>query len=134
MRWIRWWTPYLRIVLTRKIQNSKMTPQVKRCAIISSSSFFSGVKCPQPQPRPLLRRIPYLRRVLPPRPPPHATVPHFFLALLPLLVLLHVLLLRLNCRELFYFDLARYLLALLALLGGEFVRCEVCECLRCLYK
>jgi len=60
--------------LRRKIQYGLSPPHLESCTVISSSRIDRRIKRPQPDPGSLPGRISDLRRILPPRSPPHPSV------------------------------------------------------------
>nr|GMD81955.1 hypothetical protein MIMGU_mgv1a0222732mg [Ipomoea batatas] len=57
-----------------EVQDRHGPPHRERRLVIGQSRLLCFVEGSQPNPYPVPRRIPYLRRELPPRPPPHAAV------------------------------------------------------------
>nr|GMD75868.1 hypothetical protein EUGRSUZ_G01444 [Ipomoea batatas] len=57
-----------------EVQDRHGPPHRERRLVVGQSRLLCFVERSQPHPNPVPRRIPYLRRELPPRPPPHAAV------------------------------------------------------------
>ena len=58
----------------RKIQQRPRPTHSIGSTVVSQRCILRRLECPQPNPGPILRRVPNLRRELPPRPLPHTPV------------------------------------------------------------